>query len=233
MHANSTPHIEVSGDVTGQVAVGETVTQTQTPAQDAGDRPITVLFWAANPIDTEPLRLGEEVRTIEERIRGTEYADRFELEQQWAVRHTDLSDGLLRYSPTIVHFSGHGDRDGTLVLEDAAGGRRDVSIDALAGLFRVAGDGVRCVVFNACYSADQAAAVAPFVDCVVGTTRAIQDAAALAFAGGFYRGLGYGRSVESSFELGRNEIELAGLQDHDVPQLLSAEGVDPTEVFMT
>ena len=225
------PQITVEGDVSGQVGAGGTVIQTQaSPDAAAIGEKVTVLFWAANPIDTEPLRLGEEVRTIDERLRGTAYADRFDLEQQWAVRYTDLSDGLLRYTPQIVHFSGHGDPSGTLMFENAHGAAAPVSIGALADLFRIAGDSVRTVVFNACYSNDQADAVAEHVECVVGTTRAILDPSALAFAGGFYRALGYGRSIETAFELGRNEIDLAGLDDHDVPHLHARNGIDPGSV---
>jgi hypothetical protein len=45
-------------------------------------RQITRLFLAANPKHTNPLRLGEEVRTIDERVRLARQRDRFSLEQQ-------------------------------------------------------------------------------------------------------------------------------------------------------
>jgi hypothetical protein len=50
-----------------------------------------------------------------------EYRDRFELEQHWAVRFSDVAEALLRHTPHIVHFSGHGTQAGTIVL--AARGR--------------------------------------------------------------------------------------------------------------
>jgi hypothetical protein len=223
--------IHIAGDVSGQVGMGDTVVQSQSGgAQDTGERPVTVLFWAANPINTAQLRLDEEVRTIDERLRASEHRDRFDLRSQWALRYSDLSEGLLRYRPEIVHFSGHGDPTGLLLFEGDDGHSQSVSVDALSQLFRVAGDEVRCVVFNACYSAEQAAAVAETVDCVVGTTRAIEDPSALAFAAGFYRALGYGRSVQSAFDLGRNEINLAGLNDDEVLQLHTKQGAEATNV---
>lgn len=225
------PTIVVGGDVSGQIGQGGTVVQTQTgEAPTNRERPITVLFWAANPVDTAPLRLDEEVRTIDERLRASEHRDRFDLRSQWAVRYSDLSEGLLRYRPEIVHFSGHGDPSGLLLFESDAGHSQTVSVDALAELFRLAGDEVRCVVFNACYSAEQASAVAETVDCVVGTTRAIEDRSALAFAAGFYRALGYGRDVQTAFEMGRNEISIAGLTDDDVPQLHAKQGIEAADV---
>jgi hypothetical protein len=223
--------IHIGGDVSGQVAVGSTVSQSQAasslPPEPAAT---TILFWAANPVDTEPLQLGNEVRTIQERLRASDLRDRFVLEQQWAVRPGDLSAGLLEYAPQIVHFSGHGNPSGDLVLRADDGSSRPVSIPALADLFAIAGDSVRCVVFNACFSQAQAEAVAQHVDCVVGTSRAIEDEAAVRFAAGFYRALGYGRNVSAAFDLGCNEIDLASLEGADIPQLITRLDVEASDV---
>ena len=223
--------ISIGGDVSGQVAMGSSVTQSQSaPEPTTTPDAATILFWAANPVDTEPLQLGNEIRTIEERLRGSDLRDRFVLQQQWAVRPGDLSEGLLRYIPQIVHFSGHGNASGDLVMRADDGSSQPVSITALADLFAIAGDSVRCVVFNACYSQAQAEAVAQHVDCVVGTSRAIEDEAAVRFAAGFYRALGYGQSVSTAFDLGCNEIDLASVEGHDIPQLISRPDIDPSSV---
>lgn len=227
MNEEMQPTIRVDGDVSGQIGVGGSVVQSQTSGDgEPAHEPLTVLFWAANPIDTDALRLDEEVRTIDERLRASAHRDRFDLRQQWAVRYADLSEGLLRYRPQIVHFSGHGNATGTLVFEDGDGQSAAVGVTALADLFRIAGDDVRCVVFNACYSDEQARAVAEHVDCVVGTSRAIGDESAIRFAAGFYRALGYGRSVQTAFDLGRNEIDLADLDESDTPRLHTRSGID-------
>jgi hypothetical protein len=196
------------------------------PREEVG--PMRILFLAANPVDTNPLRLSEEVRTIDERLRSAEFRDRFELIQYWAVRPTDLSECLLRHTPHIVHFSGHGSKRGEIILEDVTGKAKPVSPEALGRLFRVLKDNVRCVVLNACMSAKQAQAIAQEVDCVVGMSRAIGDEAAIRFAGGFYRALGYGRSVQTAFDLGCNEIDLTGLGEEATPKLLVRPGVDTT-----
>jgi hypothetical protein len=224
--------ITIGGDVTGQVASGGTVVQVQGGrVADPSPVPMTILFWAANPAGTPPLRLDEEIRTIDERLRATEYRDRFVLQQQWALRISDLSEGLLRYRPAIVHFSGHGSPKGQLLLESPTGMSAEVPSAALAGLFEAVistpkGPNLMCVVFNACYSASQADAVAQHVPCVVGTTKAIGDDAAIRFAGGFYRALGYGASIQSAFDIGRNEIALYDLGEELTPQLHVRPGVD-------
>ena len=227
----ATSGIHIEGDVSGQIGVGSSVTQSQTgPLREEDANSTTVLFWAANPVDTDALRLDEEVRTIEERLRASEHRDSFDLKQQWAVRFSDLSDGLLRYEPQIVHFSGHGNPTGDLVFEGNDGLGVPVDIPALADLFRIVGDNVRCVVFNACYSTSQAEAISEYIDCVVGTSKAIGDESAIRFAAGFYRALGYGKSVQTAFDLGCNEIDLVALAEHDTPQLHTRSGIDATSV---
>ena len=63
-------------------------------------------------------------------------------------------------------------------------------------------------MLNACYSEAQAQAIAKHIDCVVGMTTAVGDDAAIDFATAFYRALGYGRDVQTAFDLGTNQIAL-------------------------
>ena len=51
---------------------------------------ITVLFLAANPLDTGELRLDEEARSIHEMIRKSEYRDTMQLVSHWATRALDV-----------------------------------------------------------------------------------------------------------------------------------------------
>ena len=191
------------------------------PAEQAKpERPIRILFLAANPIDTVPLRLDEEIRAIDRALREAEFHDRFEIEQQWAVRIGDLPEALLRYQPDIVHFSGHGTESSEIVLEDESGVGRAAPRDALGRLFSVLRDNIRCVVLNACYSEPQAQAIAEHIDCVVGMTSAVGDDAAIEFATAFYRALGYGRDVQTAFDLGTNLIALRDLPDVATPHLV-------------
>ncbi|MCB0165312.1 MAG: TIR domain-containing protein [Anaerolineae bacterium] len=189
-----------------------------------------ILVLAANPLDTDILRLGAEVRTIEERLRAADFGHRFQVISHWAVRYKDLSEYLLRHQPHIVHFCGHGNKGGKLVLEDETGFGQTVTAKALQLLFRVLKDNIRCVVLNACLSLSQAEAIANEIDCVVGMAAKIGDEAALGFAGGFYRALGYGRNVQLAFDLGCNEIDLAKLEGEAIPQLLVKPGVNAANI---
>ena len=210
---------------------------------------IKILFLGANPSDTTRLALDREVREITQRLRATPLAAHFEIVQEWAVRVVDLQAALLRHRPQVVHFSGHGQRrraigtaapevlqvkladsaswsagegSSEILVEDEADKVVSISAPALADLFRIVGE-VRCVVLNACHSAAQADTIRQHVDCVVGMDRAIQDQAAIAFAWAFYQGLGFGESVIKAFELGKNQIDLEGLAEVEVPKLMLRE----------
>jgi hypothetical protein len=195
-------------------------------------RLVRILFLAANPRETPALQLDEEVRAIDQALRLANYRDAFDLETQWAVRYNELSGHLLRYQPDIVHFSGHGSSAGEIILLDQQGSSHLVSAQALGKLFALLKDNIRCVVLNACYSESQAQAIAQQIDTVVGMTTAIGDQAAISFATAFYQGLGYGRSVQTAFDLGCLQIDLANLSEQDTPKLLHSPGCDPTKLTL-
>ena len=193
---------------------------------------IKILFLAANPKDTASLRLGEEVSAIEQRLRLSALREQFVVQQEWAVRVTDLQGHLLRHQPHIVHFSAHGSKTGKTILENPIRRSKVVTSRALKDLFSTLKDNVRCVVLNSCYSEAQAKAIINAVECVVGMSRAIDDRSAIAFAASFYQGLGYGRSLKTAFDLGCGQINLEGLPDKDVPKLRVTPGVDAANLFL-
>lgn len=194
---------------------------------------IKILFLAANPKDTNALRLGEEVREIKERLRLADLRDGFVFEQEHAVRVADLQGHLLHHRPHIVHFSGHGSSTGKIILENALGRSKAVTAAALKELFAILKDNIRCVVLNACYSEAQARGIGESIDCVVGMSRAVDDRSAIAFAASFYQSLAYGRSIQTNFDLGRSQINLQGLPGKDVPQLKVAPGVDAAKLYLS
>src|SRR6188474_2235394 len=98
---------------------------------------IKILFLAANPLGTDPLALDEEIREIDARIRGAKYRKRLKLVPHFAVRLEDLSNFLERHKPQIVHFSGHGDQKGAIILAGSDRKPKRVVPAALAGFFGV------------------------------------------------------------------------------------------------
>lgn len=188
---------------------------------------IRILFLSSNPPDTGALRLDMEHRTIEERLRGAPFGDRFELISGWALRVQDLQASLLRHRPQIVHFSGHGTEDGSITLESASGKPQRVTAEALVSLFQLLRETVRCLVLNACHSDVQAKALSSHLDCVIGMSTSVGDGAAIAFSSAFYQALASGESVNTAFEFGCNQIQLEDLGEDLTPTLYVKDGLKP------
>jgi hypothetical protein len=187
-----------------------------------------ILFLAANPLNSGRLALDREYREVDAALRSAGLRDQVELRSSWAVRARDLQTALLRYEPTIVHFCGHGvPADGIVLADDGS----TASGPALAGLFRAIGRNVRLVVLNACWSAEQAGAIAPVAGSVVGMRRTIADEAAIEFAQSFYEALAWGRVLRDAFDVAVARLALLKFgADAAGAELVVADGVDPDKL---
>lgn len=190
--------------------------------------PTTILFLAADPTNASRLRLGEEFREIQEKLKLAKLREKFSLElPKLSVRPADISQALLDVQPQIVHFSGHGTSTGALCFENQTGQTQLVQPDALAALFEQFAKQVRCVLLNACYSETQAKAIGKHIKYVIGMNQAIGDKAAIAFAIGFYQALGAGRTIEDAYKLGCVQIRLQGIPEHLTPVLIKEGQLQP------
>lgn len=189
-----------------------------------------ILVFSANPLSTDRLSLDEEIRAITEKIRSSEHRDSIELACYWATRPDDLLQGLNEHEPQIIHFSGHGSHAG-IILNDAQGQPKPVKEEALANLFKIFTGNLQVVLLNACYSRTQAEAIVEHVPCAIGLPNAIEDSAAIIFAASFYRGVGFGRSVQEAFDQGVAALQLEGVDQGNTPELLVRSGADPTKIF--
>jgi CHAT domain len=179
----------------------------------------TILLLASNPKGTKPLRLDEEAKKIEQGLERAKNRDQFRLVMKWAVTADELRRALLDYEPEIVHFSGHGSGVDGLNFEDDQGFAHEIPGDALARLFALFAERVKCVVLNACYSEVQADAIVQHISYVIGMKQAIGDDAAIKFAVGFYDAVAAGRDFEDAFEFGRSAIDLANIPEDLTPVL--------------
>ena len=164
--------------------------------------------------------LDEEIHQIDDRIRRADLRELFDLKSHFALRVDEIPGLLLRHRPTIVHFSGHGSRANEIILYDGTGGAHPVSVNALGDLFSIVKDNIRCVVLNSCYSEPQAQAIAKHVDCVIGMSKPISDAAAISFVASFYEMLGYGRSIGFAFKIGSWVLGAKDLGEEKTPKLI-------------
>ena len=183
---------------------------------------LSILFISADPTDLTRIRLGKEIREIQEKIQLSKFRDRIIFYQRMSARSEDISQSLLDINPTIVHFSGHGTSSGALCFEDNMGKTHPITSEALSALFQQFSKQLQCVILNACYSETQAKSIARHIPFVIGMNDAISDSASIAFSVGFYQSLGAGRSIREAYELGCIQIQLQGISGHLIPTLESA-----------
>ncbi|MEH2356669.1 CHAT domain-containing protein [Nostoc sp.] len=184
--------------------------------------PQKVLILTAIP---HGLRLDKEIREIEEAIRRSARRDLFEIRMKTAVRPQDIRRAIAEERPQILHFCGHGLKDGSLVLEDDGGNNKPVSAEGLALLFKLHADYVNCVLLNACHSAKPAQAISEYINYVIGMNQEIQDKAAIAFAQGFYDALGYDTPdnidvFQRAFDEGLVAVQLENISEGQTPVIV-------------
>jgi hypothetical protein len=193
---------------------------------------IKALFVAANPEQTNKLKLDEEIREINQKIRSSEYRDSLDFTSIWAVRPDDLIQYLNQCQPQIVHFSGHGSTSGEIILVDDQGQPKPVPPEAIQALFRTLKDNIQIVVLNACCTEPLAESVADIVGCAIGMNTAIGDKAAIVFAASFYRAVGFGRSIQEAFDQGKLALLMEGISEDKTPKLFTQKYTDASKLYL-
>jgi DNA-directed RNA polymerase specialized sigma24 family protein len=166
-----------------------------------------VLLLGASPADRVPLALGAEFEAVQRSIRIGSLRDRFSVRVNQTTRADELLPTLLEAQPTVVHFSGHGTTAEGLIFEDANGASRPLDTELLEKVFAEMRT-VRCVVLNACYSVEQANAIAKHVGAVIGMDAAVSDAVATGFSTVFYQAVAEGHTLRSAFDLGLVQVDV-------------------------
>ncbi|MET9077823.1 CHAT domain-containing protein [Streptomyces sp. NPDC004232] len=185
------------------------------PAGHGAPAGLRVLCLMAAPLDEARLRLGAEQRVIQDAAARS--AGRLTVTVHPAVRISDLLPRLRTARPHLVHFAGHGTDDGRLLLEDDTGTSAPVPVRALAAALALSAPLV-CVVLNSCWSGAYADGLLDCADTVVGTRGALDDAAALVFAEGFYGSLAHSTAVDRACDAARAALALAGHAPDEVHQ---------------
>ncbi|MEN3326596.1 MAG: hypothetical protein V7638_1403 [Acidobacteriota bacterium] len=192
---------------------------------------IRILFLSANPWTTSRILVDEEAREIFERIQEGRQRDNFELFKHAAARPIDLQRLLLFYQPHIVHFSGHGNKKQEIILGGAPGRGKTIARQGLVELFALYNSHVRLVLLNACFTKTQARSISRVIDYSIGTGKGIGDKAGVAFAGAFYRALGFGKSIKEAFESAKAELGLTRMPRTQGIELFVREGISEDDPF--
>ena len=198
------------------------------------DEGVDILFLAAEPVNVRRIRGGAELREIRDRLRRGASAATIRLsDPHFAVRAKDIQDIFYDHRGHIVHFAGHGDHGGRLVLENEIGFAKPVQPAQIRDLVRLFNEDrrIRCVVLNACHTLPLAKALVAspsVVACAVGTRDEVDDDAAIWFADGFYNALARGEPLGRAFDLGKSQVGLNARRSsqRELFEIEKAEGTD-------
>ena len=214
--------IEASMERVAQMKATEVVKVVESPKVEVNQKCILVV--AANPSGPK-LRLDTEVRNIEEGLKLAGIQSQYKIISKGAVRVKDLRRAIHNHKPLIVQFSGHGDEDGQIILEDDNKKPLKITPTALGNFFKIIQKKhqIKCVFLNACYSDIVGKEIVKYVPFVIGMNSPIPDRSAIVFSEAFYDAICDDYDVEYAFELAVNAIEMKGYDDEHIPILLKQE----------
>jgi hypothetical protein len=210
--------------------------------------PLRVLYLTANPHAEETfiehpdgssetlgtwLRVDQEVRQIKQVLRASKFRELVSVEHLPAATGTDLMDGLNDHRPHVIHFSGHASSLGVL-LENEQGSNDGANVEfgLLARLLGATDEPPRLIVLNACKSLDGAEDLLQTVPTVIAMADSITDVAAVTFAAKFYAAVASAQSVASAVEQAKVAMQMAALEDSELPEIRTREGVDPARLIL-
>lgn len=181
------------------------------------------------------VRVGREQKRIRAAVESALHRDQIEMDVRPAATAADLLDGMTKFRPHVVHFSGHSEDD-LIVFEDEQDEPHQgviVTASSFAKAIRATDEPPLLVLLNSCKSAaqidDLTVKVVPFA---IGMADNIDDVDAINYAAQFYAAIANGQSIQSSHLSGQAALELAGLDGADLPTLAWAQGVDPAKTFL-
>jgi hypothetical protein len=181
-------------------------TPTRTVRQSA-----KILLLTANATHPENhLRLEEELRTIVDSLARARAREHFTWRISPAVTFSRVVHDLDDENPTIVHFSGHGNHEGGIVLRSDQGHENPVAPELIAGAFAGLRAPPRLVVFATCNSAELARLTSTHVAHAIGFVGEVEDATARKFSEVFYERLASREDFDVPFAFDRAKLATLG-----------------------
>jgi hypothetical protein len=118
----------------------------------------------------------------------------------------------------FIHVAGHqGGPDALMTTEEM--GAHAYEPDVLTAVMHGVAGVTQCAILSACFSEEQAAAIATEIPYVIGIHADIGNATRT-FAADFYRSVSAGRPVEEAHEIASNRLRLEGVPAARLPKLI-------------
>lgn len=194
-----------------------------------------ILFVSANPSWTTRLDLLDELRELNQSLKGKNY----DLELLPAAQPEDLREAVNGSNAPIdiVHFSGHATEKHGLFFRSADGRKKMLKAADLNEIFKE--KPVKLAFLNACHTKSTAEGIKGVANTVIGTTKKLREDAAKKMTKVLYAELSHGKTIDDAFATATDLIETSDLENvymsgratgADVPELRFASGdvkIDP------
>jgi len=166
-------------------------------------RRIILLCTANAAAQNQRLRLEEELRAIQDALQRSCLREHYEARICPAITFITVLNEMDDQDPFIIHFCGHGDRSGNLILKDELGDETAVPPKRIAELLEALPRRPLLVVFATCHSRALAEAVCPHVEYAIGFEGALDDELVPIFSATLYRRLASRAEIDvpRSFQL--------------------------------
>lgn len=172
------------------------------------ERKFTLLFVSANPgLD---LDLESEYKVIEAAFRISKHRDDIKFIFASAANPETFIASLREHKPSMVHFSGHGSKDGIWLR-----GSQESSLFIGSAVLRCAleGRGVDLVLLNSCESNMVGHEIISSVKTVISTSQTFGDDAGIKFSETFYRTFLDGYTVAEALRDAKDALSCYGLNN--------------------
>jgi len=188
------------------------------------------MFIGANIAHHAQLRIKNECDAMREAFKSCFGEDswrrRVEFKADCFANPASFMEDVMRFEPSILHFSCHGDVRGLWLSGSQSVVESGCIVDALAAHNKEVESGcqIQLVIVNLCMSGPLASALSGCVDFVIGHgKREVGDIEAMSFSKTLLKALGRGRSLDGSFKAAKVASS---------PFRLYAHRFNPEELFL-
>lgn len=167
-----------------------------------------ILFLAANSVIAGGyrLRLDKEKKKIIEALRILEEFSKYEWIDIPDAEITDLENVILRVSPSIIHFSGHGKAEGIAFM--GPGENAEILKKNHLGnlIHSFLSPPPECIILNSCFSMVLSEELRNSTRYLIGSESQIDDHVAIEFSDRFYTSLEGSNSIEKAYKMARHSL---------------------------
>lgn len=176
-----------------------------------------LLAIQSNPDNAVKLRMDIEIKEVNKIITNKSLND-FHCISYPAIMLEELPSLLIDTKPEILHFSGHGTKEG-LIFENSQGLTKPIKIAALKGILEETGESIICFCINACNSSTIAKKLSYLFPYLISFPGKLADKNSIIFSKCFYELLALGQNIKTAFEITRS-ILLNSVETRDLPILI-------------